>query len=169
MTVLLHTTAIGVFDNREKADVAIDALHRLGFTSEQIGIAIHDHAATPGARSRVDLSSRKVDVTVGAMTGALVLGMFAAAAVWYALVFIPIWLAIGVGAVVGAVGCGLLAAWASMDISPEEAAFLEHEIKAGHAIVTVWANGRMDEADRILRRCGAYHVSHSGQRPVAAA
>lgn len=169
MTILLHSTAVGVFADREKAEGAIGALHRAGFASEQIGIAIHDRTETTGAKSPVELSSREVDVTLGAVTGALGGVVLAAATVWYALDFIPMWLAIGAGAIVGAVGGGMTGAWASMDIPPEEVEFLERDVKAGHAVVTVRADERMQEADAILRRCGAHHVGHSRERPTAAA
>jgi hypothetical protein len=62
-------------------------------------------------------------------------------------------------AVAGAAAAGLAGALVGMGIPKEEAEFYQREFHSGRVIVTVMAEGRGDEALRILRDSGGYDVS----------
>jgi uncharacterized membrane protein len=59
------------------------------------------------------------------------------------------------GAVIGAATGGLVGALVQLGLPEEEARFYEEQLRAGHPVVTVKANGRFYEAHAILRRFGA--------------
>src|SRR5437588_5323931 len=62
------------------------------------------------------------------------------------------------GAAIGA-GVGAIAgALVGMGVPKEEAEYYEGEVKSGRTLVTVRADGRYDEAQRILRQHGAYDI-----------
>ena len=61
----------------------------------------------------------------------------------------------GVGAAVG----GLTGALIGMGIPEEEAHYYENEFRSGRTIVTVKADGRLDEVTRLFRRFGAYDAA----------
>jgi uncharacterized protein (TIGR02271 family) len=71
------------------------------------------------------------------------------------------------GAVIGA-GLGAIAgALVGMGVPEEHAKYYEGEAKAGKTLVTVRANGRYEDAQRILRDHGAYDVESRDRTPGA--
>jgi uncharacterized protein (TIGR02271 family) len=77
------------------------------------------------------------------------------------------------GAAVGAAAGGLMGALVgSMGVPEEEARYYDQEFRSGRTIVTVKADGRYDEAQRILRQYDAYDVTSqpgAATAPVGAA
>ena len=108
MTTLLHSTVVSAFENSKKAESVIENLHGAGFTSEQNGIDAHGVPKTPGARASVDLYSRRMDVALGTLTGAVVMAILGATATWYLPGLVPIWLGFTLHKCWGCVGvsCG---------------------------------------------------------------
>src|ERR687883_112361 len=62
------------------------------------------------------------------------------------------------GAAIGA-GVGAIAgALVGMGVPEEHAEYYEGEVKSGRTLVTVRADGRYDDAQRVLRQHGAYDI-----------
>jgi len=74
------------------------------------------------------------------------------------------------GGAVGAAAGGVLGALMGMGIPEEEARYYEGEMQAGRVLVTVRAEGRIDEAHDIMRRFGSYDMDDLGREysPVTA-
>ena len=159
----------GLFSSAEDAQKAIVALKAEGFREDQLGIILADtSAATEGHTHTGEGLHLVKDIhtpvsatesheataaggilggSIGALlaaTGALVIpgaGPFIAGGI-LATVF---------GGVIGA----LAGAFVGLGFTNEEAAYYEAEVHAGRPLVTVKAEGREDDAARILRACGA--------------
>ena len=167
-----RTTAVGVFETRERAQQAVTELRRLGFTEADIGVAARDGTHVAGATEVKDAGSKAASgAAVGVATGA---GVGALWAVGILAGLIPgIGPAIAGGtlgvllssAAAGAAAAGLAGALIGLGLSETEAKYYEDEFHAGRTIVTVRAAGRYDEAAAVLRRFGAYD---HGTRPAAA-
>jgi uncharacterized protein (TIGR02271 family) len=157
-----RSTVVGVFRDRDLADRAIDELHRLGFSDDEIGFAVRDGDSTIGVDNEPgDAGSGAV---TGAIAGAGVGGFIGAAVALLIPGFGPV-VAGGIlasilgGAVVGAAAGGILGALVGLGVPEEEARYYENEFNAGNIIVTVKAGTRYDEARQILFRNGAYDVT----------
>jgi hypothetical protein len=174
MTTATHrSTLIGIFDTRESAHQAVEALHRAGFSNHQITMVMHH----PGQEKEqaTDLDAAKAaqvtgeskegeGMALGAVAGA-VLGGAVALAVITVAGFGPLVVAgsllsaatiagLATGVVGGAVGGGLVGALVGLDIPEEEARLYEQELKAGRALVGVKPGDRANEAWDIMRLCG---------------
>lgn len=150
----VHTTVVGVFDDRASARAAIEDLRRAGFTHQRIGFI------GPDAQTRKSSSELTVDEDVGigaALGGAaggaagivVALGMLVPAGPIVAGGAILAYLAsVGAGAATGAlIGLG---------IPESDANWYEGQLKAGRILVTVHeADERADDARSILRHNGA--------------
>jgi hypothetical protein len=152
------TTAVGVFEDRRHAHIAVDALVRNGFSLEQIGFVM------PEERSLVDPphldhpSRTGEGAAAGAAAGGTLGGLVGAA---LATAFIPGigpvlaggMLAGGVaGAALGLAGGGMLGALLGLSVPEEEARVYEQAFHSGRTIVAVQAGERYAEAVAILRR-----------------
>jgi hypothetical protein len=154
---------VGVFRDPERARGAISALRDAGFSGDDVSLLMPDRAerrdaATEDQASEGALGGTMAGGILGGLGGFLV-GMstlavpvigpvIAAGAIATALV------GMAAGAAVGAIAGALVA----MGIPAEEAAWYENEARGGRTLVAVKADGRYDEAQRILRRYGAYDV-----------
>jgi uncharacterized protein (TIGR02271 family) len=166
-----RNTVVGVFDNRDQADRAVEELRRLGFRDDQIGYAMRgaDNTVAEGTGNAAG---------EGLATGAVIGGLVGAAAALLIPGIGPV-VAGGVlasvlgGAAVGAAAGGILGALVGMGIPEEEATYYESEFQAGRILVTVQANGRTAEAREVMRRFGAYDIETRGAagtaRPMPAA
>jgi hypothetical protein len=164
-----RTTVVGVFQNRDDAEHAIDELHRLGFRDDEIGFAVRgdDHVAG----THTTETDHGADVGSGALSGAIagagIGGFIAAAASLLIPGFGPV-VAGGIlatllgGAAVGAAAGGLLGALVSLGVPEEEARYYESEFHEGRIIVTVKPGARFNEARDVLYRHGAYDVERRG-------
>jgi hypothetical protein len=152
------TTAVGVFEDRRHARIAVDELVRNGFSLEQIGFVMPEERPLVDP-PHVDHPSRTPEgAAAGAAAGGTLGGLVGAA---LATAFIPGVgpvlaggvLAAGVaGAAFGLAGGGLLGALLGMSVPEEDARVYEEAFHSGRTIVTVHAGDRHDEAVAILRR-----------------
>jgi uncharacterized protein (TIGR02271 family) len=172
-----RTTVVGVFEDRARAQQAVNELRRMGFREDQIGVASPDGKAVAGATEAGDRGTHAATgAAAGAATGA---GL---GALWGLGIIAGVLPAIGpaiaggalasvlASAAAGAAAAGIVGALIGLGVPEEEARYYEGELKAGRTIVTVTADGRYDEACAALRRLGAYDMHTRGQaRPSAAA
>jgi len=178
-TATHRATLVGIFDTRESAHQAVEALHRAGFTNHQITMVMHHKEQ---ARLQVtDLDAAKAaqvtgeskagrGLAYGAVAGGLLGGAIAAATVlipgfgWAflagGLIALPPIASVVSGVVGGAVGGGLVGALVGLDFPEHEAILYERELKAGRVLVGVRAGDRADEAWDILRLCGGRELEH---------
>lgn len=150
-----RSSVVGVFEDRYEAQRAIEQLRAAGFREDQIGYAMRgSEGDTPEGDTKAG------DLAVGgAVTGTVLGGLIGAAATALIPGVGPI-LAGGVlagaltGAATGAAAGGIAGALVGMGIPKDEAEYYESEFKSGRAIVTVKADGRYDEAARIIQSTG---------------
>jgi len=172
-----RSTIVGIFDDRQQAERAVDALHNAGFHDDEIGYLRRQGDPLEGTTA-IDDTNKKghTGETVG--TGALIGGLVGAAAallipgVGPALAGGVLYSTLGataaggaiVGAVGGAVAGGLIGALTDMGVPEDEARYADEQFRAGRTLVTVRTNGRADEASMILDRFGGYniHTKRSG-------
>jgi uncharacterized protein (TIGR02271 family) len=171
MTNSRGSTVVGVFEERDRARDAIEALKDAGFRADSISVLAPDKRATREIAE--DTGSNAAE---GAATGAIAGGVLGGLGGWLvgigalAIPGVGPFIAAGAfatalgGAALGA-GLGAIAgALVGMGVPEEHARYYEEEAKAGRTLVTVRANGRYDEAQRIMRKHGAYDVEsqHTG-------
>ena len=169
MSMPQRTTVVGVFNTRDRAEDAIRELRDAGFRDDQIGFAVKDGAAPTGT---ISVAESTDNAAGGAATGAVVGGLLGAAAALLIPGIGPV-LALGTlggtvlaGAAAGA-GLGALAgALIGMGVPEEEARYYEGEFHQGRVLVTVRADDRAGDAERILREWGAYDVNNRAARVV---
>jgi Heat induced stress protein YflT len=168
-----RSTVVGVFADSADARTAIEALKEDGFTADSISILSPDKQATAAIAEDTGTHAGS-----GAATGAVAGGILGGLGGWLvgigalAIPGVGPFIAAGAfataigGAAIGA-GVGAIAgALMGMGVPEEHAKYYEAEAKAGKTLVTVRAERRYDDAQRILRECGAYDVE-SRDRPVA--
>jgi len=161
-------TVVAVFDDRDDAQDAINALRNAGFSADDISILARDR----------DVAGRLADDTgteaaAGAATGALAGGLLGGVAGW--LVGIgalaipgvgpiiaagPIAAALG-GAALGAATGGIIGALTGAGVPEDEARYYDDEFRRGGIVVTMQARGRYDEARSILREYGGREAASS--------
>jgi uncharacterized protein (TIGR02271 family) len=170
-----RSTVVGVFHEREDARQAIEALKDAGFAPDTISILSPDKQATQSMAEETGTHAGS-----GAATGAVAGGILGGLGGWLvgigalAIPGLGPFIAAGAfatalgGAAIGA-GVGAIAgALVGMGVPKEEAEYYEGEVKSGRTLVTVRADGRYDEAQRLLRQHGAYDIESRGaaERPA---
>jgi hypothetical protein len=81
MTTTEHSTVVGIFSDHLRAEQAVNELHNLGFTDDQISYVAHDTPGTPGPVASVAANSKIIEyMSVGAAGGAVAGGIVGAAA-----------------------------------------------------------------------------------------
>jgi hypothetical protein len=163
-----QSTVVGVFEDRQQADRAVDELRRAGFRDDQIGVAMRYDEGVLEGESPAD-STEGSHAGSGAVTGALAgLGLGALAGLGVLSGVIPV---IGPAIAAGTLGIiltnaaagagigGLVGALAGAGIPEDEAHYYQGEFESGRTIVTVQAEGRADDARAILRRYDAYDMT----------
>lgn len=161
-------TVVSVFDDRDDAQDAIEALRDAGFRADTISVLARDRdmagtlAEDTGAQT-----------AAGAATGALAGGLLGGVAGW--LIGIgalaipgvgpivaagPLAAALG-GAAIGAAGGGIIGALTGLGVPEDEARYYEEEFRQGGIVVTVQAAGRYDEAHDILHEYGGRDATHT--------
>jgi uncharacterized protein (TIGR02271 family) len=162
-----RSTVVGVFRDRSRAEEAVDALHRAGFRDDQIGFAAREGEAPEGSEAIAEGhegGEAGEGAAKGAVGGGIIGGILGALATGLIPGVGPIiagGLLAGIvgGVAIGAAGGGLLGALTgSMGVPEEEARYYDEEFRSGRTLVTVKADGRYDEAQRILRQYDAYDV-----------
>ena len=166
---------IGVFDDRDRVRDAISALQEAGFSLDDVSVIMRDRDDEETALER---GGTHVDKTTAA--GALAGGVLGGAAGWLAalgLVAVP-----GLGPLVGAgvvattllgmgIGAGagaVVGALVELGVPESEARWYDREVQGGRVLVAVRADGRAEEARRVLRHYGAYDVDTADARAVGA-
>jgi hypothetical protein len=155
---------VGLFEDRNAAEDAVDALEEVGFDERSVGFAIRGSDAVQGgmitdATGTKDGQGAVTGLVAGGITG----GILGAAAALLIPGIGPI-IAGGVlttalgGAAAGAATGGILGAMAGLGVSEEEAIFYEKELKAGKALVTVRPGPRDQLAYEILSRFGGHDI-----------
>jgi uncharacterized protein (TIGR02271 family) len=164
MAMTERSTVVGVFEDRDEAERAVDELRRSGFDEDQIGFATRGGDAPEGGSDiRAGESHAGEGAAGGIVTGGLIGGLLGALAAGLIPGIGPViagGLLAGIlgGAAVGAAAGGLIGALMGMGVPEDEARYYDEEFRAGRTLVTVKADGRYQEAAAILRRRGAYDV-----------
>jgi uncharacterized protein (TIGR02271 family) len=167
------STVVGVFHDPERAREAIEALKDDGFSGDSISILSPDKHATQEIAEDTGTHAG-----AGAATGAVTGGILGGLGGWLvgigalAIPGVGPFIAAGAfatalgGAAIGA-GIGAIAgALMGMGVPEEHAKYYEGEARSGKTLVTVRADARYDDAQRILRDYGAYDVeSREGAAP----
>ena len=172
-TTTPRTTLVGVFDDRIAAEQAVSELERNNFKSDQVGFAIRG-TGDPEQKGMISDAEGTKDgrgAITGAATGAGLGAILGAAAAFLIPGFGPV-VAGGIlamafgGAIAGTAVGGIFGAMTGLDISEDEAKYLETEFNSGRAIVAVKAGPRAAEAAEIMRRYGAYDLQNRRVPPV---
>ena len=184
MAAYTRTAVVGVFHNQEKADAAVEELYDSGFSHDQIGVVARSDVGTgdwsdPTTRTggAVDAdhdgSGAEEGAVAGAAVGAGVGGLWALGIAAGALPAIGPVIAGGIlasllaSAALGAAAGGLVGALVGLGVPEEEAQYYEEEFRSGRILVTVRANGRVEEAREILLSHGAVGVDGRVMAPTA--
>ncbi len=165
-------TLVGVFDDRDAAERAVDDLEQAGFKRDQLGYAIRGSDSEQiGMISDAEGTKDGAGALAGMATGG-VAGGLAAAAIALMMPGIGPVLAGGVlasffgGAIAGTAVGGILGALQGLGVSEEEAVRYEKAFRAGRAIVAVKPGPRSMEAADILRRRGGYDLQARPDQPL---
>ncbi len=162
------STVVGVFEDRNHADEAVSELLKVGFRTDQIGVAMRRDRIVPDAVTEKPDSHASSGAVTGAVTG---LGLGALTGLGVLSGVIPV---IGPAIAAGTLGiilsnaaagagiAGLVGALIGAGLPHEEAHYYQNEFEAGRTIVTVHTDGRQGEAVSILRSHGAYDMSTRG-------
>jgi uncharacterized protein (TIGR02271 family) len=153
---------VGVFETRHGAEQAIADLRKAGFDKDHISMVAR---GADGKTVRTD-GDEETYADEGAVAGAVAgAGVGALVGIGVLSGVIPVIgpvLAVGalgtvlLNAATGAAIAGIAGALIGWGIPEDEAEYYESEVKAGRFLVTVEADGRADEARRILHRFGGF-------------
>jgi hypothetical protein len=174
MATTHRTVVIGVFEDRSRAQQAVDELRRLGFAEDQIGVAYRaadsNGEIDPDFRSTLPHESYADEGAVaGGIAGAGIGGLWAIGIAAGVLPAIGPAIAGGVLAsllastAVGAVTGGVVGALLGLGVPEDEAHYYEGEFRSGRTLVTVKADDRYDEAHEVLAEYGAYDIDTAEQ------
>jgi uncharacterized protein (TIGR02271 family) len=155
-------TVVGLFQDQPSAEAAIQRLKAVGFSEDQIGVAVRDReqqqALTEGTGTQASEAAAK-----GAVGGGVVGGVIGLLAGVGALVIPGVGPIIAGGALastlagagIGAAAGGLLGALVGMGVPEEDARHFERGFQEGGILVTVQAGARAEEARQALSQGGA--------------
>jgi uncharacterized protein (TIGR02271 family) len=167
MTTANRSTVVGVFENRDDAERAVDDLRSAGFTANEIGFAGHGEGQKQEGVSEDKAENFATGAAAGIIPGGVIGGVIGAVATGLIPGIGPI-ISAGIltgvlgGAAAGAATGGIIGGLTGLGVPEDEAKYYEGEFKSGRTLVTVKAEGRYDEASRILRSAGAYDIESRG-------
>jgi hypothetical protein len=163
---------VGVFEDRLRAEEAVDALHQAGFAHDKIGYALRGSDAVAGGMiTDADGAKDAKGAVAGAVTGGMVGGVLAAGISLLIPGVGPL-VAGGIlasffgGAIAGTAVGGILGAMTGLGISEDEARHYERAFHEGKAIVAVKPGARHADAADILVRFGGHNVHTEATSPV---
>jgi uncharacterized protein (TIGR02271 family) len=165
-----HAAVVGVFESRDQAERAVADLRKAGFADAHIGLVGRDAS---GATTRADgagKTSAGEGAAIGAAAGAGVGGLVGLGIMAGVIPVIGPVLALGtlgtilLNAAGGAAIAGIAGALVGSGIPEEDAHYYEGEVKAGRFLVTVQADGRADDARRIVQGAGGYDRASAATR-----
>jgi hypothetical protein len=164
-------SAVGIFDNLDKAERTIDELRRAGFEPNEIGIIGHvgpDQTVPTPPETHVPEENAVNAFARGGIIGALVGAVVMLAIPGLAeIAGLGRWFEVVGGAALGAIVCGLLVAFGSFVFMRPKTRVYAAELDKGHFIVTVKNSARKEEAVSVLRRQGVL-VDSAGRDSGAA-
>ena len=156
------STVVGLFRDQPSAERAIQRLTAVGFTEQQVGVAIRDREQQQQLAESTGTQAAE-DATKGAVGGGVVGGVIGLLAGVGALVIPGVGPIIAGGALastlagagIGAAAGGLLGALVGMGVPEEDARHFEQGFQQGGILVTVQAGARADLARQALTDVGA--------------
>ena len=166
-----RNTYVGVFDDRNDAELAARDLREQGFKDDQIGYAWRDEAGKThqegNKAGKMAASGAGTGVVLGGIIGAgaallipgigpVVSGGLLAAALGGA----------ATGAVTGAVAGGVAGALVGLGIPEDEAKYYDERFREGGTLMTVKAEDRHDEAAEIARKRRGYDYETRNERAM---
>lgn len=172
MTTGTQSTIVAMFENRTRADQAIDALTSAGYTRDQISVITSDHRKsdpdTPNIGPLEEVGGGMTSGTGAAIGGiaGFIGGIVALAIPGIGPIIAAGPLAAGImGAGVGAAAGGIAGALKEHGIPEEEAKRYSQAVGRGRVMVTVHTDsGRVDHASAILDRSGACDIDEPAER-----
>lgn len=159
-------TAVAVFDDRDDAQDAINALRDAGFAPDQISVLARNRD-TAGQLAEDTGTEAGAGAATGAVAGGLLggvagwligIGALAIPGVGPIIAAGPLAAAIG-GAALGAATGGTIGALTGAGVPEDEARYYDEEFRRGGIVVTAHARGRYSEAMQILREYGGREAS----------
>lgn len=162
---------VGVFDDRDDAELAAQDLRSRGFTDDQIGYAWRDDAG----KTHAEGNKAGQLAASGAGTGIVLGGLIGAGAALLIPGIGPVVsggllataLAGGAtGAVAGGVAGGVAGALVGLGVPEEEAKYYDQQFRDGRTLMTVRADERYTDAGDIVRRRKGYDYETRNDRPV---
>src|SRR5688572_30905187 len=170
-----HTTKrkhyVGVFDERNDAELAARDLREKGFKDDQIGYAWRDDK---GKTHQAGNKSGEMAAS-GAGTGVVLGGIIGAGAALLIPGIGPVvsggllasaLAGAATGAVAGGVAGGVSGALVGLGIPENEAKYYDEQFREGRTLMTVRANDRYDDASDIVRRRRGYDYETREDRPM---
>ena len=167
-------TVVGVFQNRDQAQRAIEELKSAGFRGEDIGVLMQNREGAKDLAGETGTKAGEaagVGATTGGVLGALGgllvgLGALAIPGIGPVVAAGPLVAALGplvggtaTGAVIGAGAGAIAGALVGLGIPEDEARIYEQRFQEGGILVTVKAGAnRYNEAEGILRNAGAEDI-----------
>ena len=160
---------VGVFDDRNDAELAARDLRDKGFKDEQIGYAWRDESG----KTHAEGNKAGEMAASGAGTGVVLGGLIGAGAALLIPGIGPIVsggllataLAGGVtGAVAGGVAGGVAGALVGLGIPEVEATYYDQQFRDGRTLMTVRADDRYGDASDIVRRRNGYDYETRNDR-----
>jgi hypothetical protein len=159
-----HPQIGGVFEDRERAEAAVEDLRRLDLADEHLGVAVHEGqtlAFEKDVETEVAHGMQR-GITLGAPIGALA-GMTVLAVVVPGVGMLGLGGILATGAATGALAGGFWGAYlglsASTHVLEEEWDWERLALEPGHVVVVVDQHGHPDDVTEVLRRHGARIVS----------
>ena len=157
--------AIGVFEDSDSAQRAVEALRQIGIADNQIGVVARD----VNLRAKVEKSALDTPRAEGAAVG--VAGGAGAGALWGLAVIanaVPpigpviaggILSALFTSAVVGAATGGLAGYLGGWGVEASHANEFERDLQAGRILVAVRSEGRAQDANAVFQSSGSTRIS----------
>ena len=162
---------VGVFDDRDDAELAARDLRAKGFTDDQIGYAWRDDA---GKTHREGNKSGQLAAS-GAGSGVVLGGVIGAGAALLIPGIGPVvsggllataLAGAATGAVAGGVAGGIAGALVGLGIPEVEAKYYDEQFRDGRTLMTVKADQRYNDASDIVRRRNGFDYETRNERPV---
>jgi hypothetical protein len=163
--------AVGLFDDRDDAQDAINALRDAGFDAASISVVARDRDVQGRLAEDTGTEAGEAAATgavaggvLGGLAGWLVgIGALAIPGVGPIVAAGPLAAALG-GMAIGAAGGGIIGALTGAGIPDEEARYYDEGFRRGGILVTVRSPGRYGEAMSIMREYGARDTTASTDR-----
>jgi hypothetical protein len=162
---------VGVFDERNDAELAARDLREKGFKDDQIGYAWRDDK---GKTHQEGNKSAEMAAS-GAGTGVVLGGIIGAGAALLIPGIGPVvsggllasaLAGAATGAVAGGVAGGITGALMGLGIPEDEAKYYNDQFSEGRTLMTVRADDRYSDASDIVRKRRGYDFETRGDRPV---